>query len=221
MIKIGSDDCSNFPLIKACCDTNLPVLVSTGMAYLNEIEEMANVLINAKKKAIFHCVTNYPASLEEMNLNTISTLKKSFIDFEIGFSDHSNSVLVSCLARALGATIFENHVMFDDQKFGYDRAVSIPISKLNDFIQSLSNTDKILGSHLKKLSTSEVINRKNNRKSLHFNKKIKAGSVISINDLITLRPGTGICPSKINKVLGMKLTQDVKEQEIVSWKMFT
>lgn len=220
MLKIGSDDCSNLPFIRLCCDTNLPVIVSTGMAHLHEIDEMANVLVEAKQKAILHCVTNYPANLHEMNLNTINTLKNSFNEFEIGFSDHSNSILVACVARAMGASIFENHVMFDDQDFGYDRAVSMPLSSVEKFINSLRDTDIMLGSHLKQLSKSEQINRKNNRKSLHFNRVMKEGDVISSGDLIALRPGIGISPAKIDAVVGKKLLKNVADRELLEWQMF-
>lgn len=220
MIKLGSDDCSNHPFIRLCCQTNLPVIVSTGMAHLHEIDAMANILISAKERAILHCVTNYPAQLEEMNLNTIRTLKNSFNEFEIGFSDHSNSFLVACIARAMGATIFENHVMFDDQDFGYDRVVSMPISSVTKFMDMLRDTELMLGSHLKKLSKSEEINRKNNRKSLHFSKSLKKDHVLMKEDLIALRPGHGISPAESDLLVGKKLKQDVMQKEIITWQMF-
>ena len=221
MIKLGSDDCSNLPFLRVCCETDLPIIVSTGMAHLHEIEEMSNILINAKERAILHCVTNYPAALNEMNLRTVSTLKTSFPEFEIGFSDHSNSTLVACLARALGATIFENHVMFDDQEFGYDRDVSMPISKVEEFIQALNDTEEALGSHCKALSKAEHVNRLNNRKSLHFSKDLKAGMQLTENDIIALRPGLGISPARTAEIVGQTINQDVENGGLIEWHMLS
>jgi sialic acid synthase SpsE len=120
----------------------------------------------------------------------------------------------------MGASIFENHVMFDDQDFGYDRAVSMPLSSVEKFINSLRDTDIMLGSHLKQLSKSEQINRKNNRKSLHFNRVMKKNDVISSGDLIALRPGKGISPAKIDAVVGKKLLKNVEDRELLEWQMF-
>ena len=126
----------------------------------------------------------------------------------------------AALAFALGASIFENHVMFDDQDFGYDRAVSMPLSSVEKFINSLRDTDIMLGSHLKQLSKSEQINRKNNRKSLHFNRVMKKDDVFSSGDLIALRPGIGFSPAKIDAVVGKKLWKNVEDRELLEWQMF-
>lgn len=219
-IKIGSDDCSNFPLIRAAGESGHPVIVSTGMATIEEVGETIDFCAKVCADfAIMHCTTNYPCQLSELNLATIKTLTSAYPGMKIGFSDHYPDNISSVLAFAAGARFFEKHVMFDDVVYGYDAPVSLKLNEMATYFKELEACRTAMGSAFKKLSSAELVNRKNNRKSLHFTRTVEAGAVLTPADLIALRPGDGIPPSLTESVIGKSLTRSVSQGEKLEWQM--
>lgn len=216
--KIGSDDCSNHELIAAAGESGKPVIISTGMATINEVEETANFCARKNIQfALMHCTTNYPCELGQLNLRTISTYLDIFRGIEIGFSDHYPGMLSSIVAASLGATFFEKHVMLDDLALGYDTVVSMKTSEISTYVQNLRDVEAALGSGLKLMSKEELVNRKNNRKSVFFNRDLNPGETVTPDALIALRPGTGISPSQREQILGRTVKAAVRKGEMVEW----
>jgi sialic acid synthase SpsE len=216
--KIGSDDCSNHELIAAAGETRKPVIISTGMATINEVEDTANFCERRGiKYALMLCTTNYPCQLDQLNLKTIRTYMDVFRGVEIGFSDHYPGMLSSIIAASLGASFFEKHVMLDDVVYGYDAIVSMKTSEIGTYLQNLRDVRTALGSPLKLMSKEELVNRKNNRKSMFFKRDLRKGDIVDGESLIALRPGTGISPSDRELIVGRILKTDSKAGEMVKW----
>ena len=216
--KIGSDDCSNHKLIASAGETGKPVIISTGMATINEVEITANFCErNNIKYALMLCTTNYPCQLEQLNLKTIRTYLDVFRGVQIGFSDHYPGMIASIVAASLGSSFFEKHVMLDDVVYGYDAVVSMKTRDIGEYLKNLKDVKDALGSSLKLMSKEELINRNNNRKSMFFNRNMKIGEQLEESLLIALRPGTGISPSEREQMIGRKLKVNVGAGEMVKW----
>ncbi|MDA8928126.1 N-acetylneuraminate synthase family protein [Gammaproteobacteria bacterium] len=216
--KIGSDDCSNHKLIASAGETGKPVIISTGMATITEVEITANFCErNNIKYALMLCTTNYPCQLEQLNLKTIHTYLDVFRDIQIGFSDHYPGMIASIVAASLGSSFFEKHVMLDDVIYGYDAVVSMKTSEIGEYLKNLKDVKDALGSSLKLMSKEELINRNNNRKSMFFTRNVKIGEKLEESLLIALRPGTGISPSEQEQMLGRKLKVNVRAGDMVKW----
>jgi N,N'-diacetyllegionaminate synthase len=217
--KIGSDDCMNFELIEAAGSTGKPVIVSTGMATINEVELTVEFCTRKNYEfALMHCTTNYPCQLEELNLRTIKTYIDCFKNIEIGFSDHYPGYISSIIAASLGATFFEKHIMPNSESGGYDAVVSMKVDEIGPFILNLKSVEAALGSPLKSMSKAELINRTNNRKSLFACRTIVSGEMVTNDALISLRPGTGIGPNLRCDIVGRRATRTLIAGEMIRWE---
>lgn len=222
--KISSSDLSNLPFIEYIAKKDKPVFMSVGAAYLSECDEAIRVLKNAgcKDIVIFHCVLSYPTAPQDANLRVIETLKKTFPDIRVGYSDHvAPDATMQTLSTAylLGAEVIEKHFTLDKTLPGNDHYHS---GDPEDFKMALSNfkwIDSILGSYEKTVLKCELIPRREARRSLILTRNMKAGEVIKKEDIMAKRPGTGISPQFTDIVIGRKVNQDLAEDTILTWEM--
>jgi len=202
--KISSFEMTDIPLIKQVAKTKKPVIISTGLASLKEIE---TTIRKAKKYGIrdliiLYCVSSYPAKLKDFNLNNIKILKKKF-NCIVGLSDHSKDNLVAQTAVALGAQIVEKHIALDNQVKGFDVDFSLKGKKIREFKNSLVNTWKLLGKKYYKRSENEKYNLKF-RRSIYIVKNIKKEERFSQINLRRIRPGYGLSPIFYDKIIGKR-----------------
>lgn len=222
--KISSSDLSNLPFIEHIGKKGKPVYMSVGAAYLSECEEAIRVLKNAgcKDIVIFHCVLSYPTNPKDANLLVIDTLKRTFPDVRVGFSDHvAPDATMQTLSTAflLGAEVIEKHFTLDKTLPGNDHYHA---GDPNDFKIAISNfnwIEAVLGSPEKTVLECEMVPRREARRSLVLTRDMKAGEIIKKEDLMPKRPGTGISPSFAEIVIGRSVTRNLAEDTILMWDM--
>ena len=212
--KIPSGEITNKPLIKYIANKNRPIIVSTGMCNMSEIGTTLNILTeNSCKKSditILHCNTEYPTPYKDVNLKAMNSIQE-FLGVNIGYSDHTLGIEVPIAAVALGARVIEKHFTLDKNLPGPDHKCSLNPDELKLMVLSIRNTEAaISGSGVKEPSKSEMKNIDIARKSLHLKNDLQQGEILSARDLISLRPGNGISPMQIEKVIGKKLKANLK-----------
>jgi N-acetylneuraminate synthase len=221
VFKIPSGEITNLPYLMAIAKMNKPVIISTGMATMEEVVEAVKVLtmhgVNLKKITVLHCNTEYPTPFEDVNLHAMNYIGEK-LNVKIGYSDHTTGVEIPMAAVALGATVIEKHFTLDRSLPGPDHAASLEPKELKAMVCAIRNIEKaLMGSGIKEPSNSEIKNRAVARKSIFAAVKLTAGSRISENDLIMLRPGTGISPMDIKKVIGKQLVKNIESGEMLTW----
>ena len=212
-IKISSADLIDKILHEKISKLNLPVILSTGMSSIKEIEQTLKIYKKNKFKkeiALLHCVSNYPCSDSSQNLRAITKLRKKFNNV-VGYSDHSNNKLSSICAVALGAKILEKHLTLNTKLNGPDHKSSLNPTQFSEYVQSIRASELILGNEKKECQIEEISMKNISRKSLYFSKNLHRGSKLCFDDFIALRPGNGINPMKIDKFINKKLKKDVKK----------
>jgi N-acetylneuraminate synthase len=219
--KIGSSDTNNLPLLKYIAQKNKPIILSTGMSTLTEVSEAVDTILNTgnDKLVLLHCVSNYPAEYENVNLKAMDTMKNAF-NIETGYSDHTLGVEVPIAAAARGAAVIEKHFTLDKNMEGPDHKASLNPKELKNMVQSIRNIESSLGNGKKEPTKNEKKNLKTVRKSLVSNKALEKGSKIQIEDIDIKRPGTGIEPKFMYVIKDMKLIKDVKIDQILTWEDF-
>ncbi len=217
-IKISSDNINNIPFLIEVSRTKLPVLLSTGMANMNEVGRAVRIFKKTNSPLIvLQCTSNYPSSIENSNLEVLKVFKKKFKCL-VGLSDHTQSFLPSIIATALGAVVIEKHFTLSRKLRGIDQQASLEPNELRDLVNKCKETKMTLGSP-KKLPTSEELNTiKVARRSLVISKNLKKGIKIKKNMFEIKRPGTGISPENYKKIIGMKLLKNKKKDEVIFWK---
>lgn len=222
--KISSSDLSNLPFIEHIAKKGKPVYMSVGAAYLSECDEAIRVLKNAgcKDIVIFHCVLSYPTNPKDANLLIIDTLKKTFPDVRIGFSDHvapDDTMMTLATAYLIGADVIEKHFTLDKTLPGNDHYHA---GDPEDFKKAIANfkwIDTVLGSPEKTVLECEMVPRREARRSLVLTRDMKAGEIIKKEDLMPKRPGTGISPQYAEIVIGRAVKTDLAEDTILTWDM--
>lgn len=214
--KIPSGEVNNYPYLVALAKTRKPVVMSTGMCDLSEIQEAINVLREngTDEIKLLHCNTEYPTPFEDVNLRAMQTMAAAF-GLEVGYSDHTNGIEVPIAAAALGATVIEKHFTLDRNMEGPDHKASLEPDELAKMVSSIRNIEKALGNGDKTPSPSEKKNITVARKSIVAAKSIKAGEILTVENVTVKRPGTGISPMKWNKVLGRRAVRDFEEDELI------
>lgn len=214
-LKIVSGDITNTPFLKYCAKIGLPLFISTGAAYLGEIEAARNAVKSQgnDKIVLYHTNTNYPTPLKEINLRVISTLQVAF-DEIIGFCDHTGGYLAPLIAVALGVKVIEKHFTLDRSKLGPDYSVSLEPGELKEMIDHLRNIEMILGSSVKEPLDSERNTLKFVRRSIVAGQRISKGTCITKDMLVFKRPGTGFSPSCVDFIIGRRAKKDIKPDEI-------
>jgi len=218
--KIGSGDMNNFPLLELICSYKKPILLSTGMSTLDEVKETVEFVRsnNISDIAIFQCTTNYPTSLEEINLNVIDLYKQEFPFALIGFSDHSLGMEASIGAAAKGVKIIEKHITLDKNMEGPDHSASLGPDELFNWVKSVRNIEKALGTKKKVPTESEKEIAKIARKSIVTIKDLKEGEILTDEHISIKRPGSGIPPKYFKTILGKKILKDISKNSIISWE---
>ena len=215
MFKIPSGELTNYPYLRAIAKTGLPVVLSTGMANLDEIEKSINVLVSFGTRkseiTVLHCNTEYPTPMIDVNLKAMLTIKEK-LGVSIGYSDHTLGLEVPIAAVALGAKIIEKHFTLDRGLKGPDHKASLEPNELKEMVIAIRNIEKaISGNGLKEASLSEKKNIYIARKSIHLAQDLSSGAIINEQDIISLRPGDGICTMNWQNVIGKRVNKDLKK----------
>ena len=218
LIKIPSGELTNLPLLREIGKTKKPIIMSTGMATLDEIDSALKILYNsgAKKNKItvLHCNTEYPTPIKDVNLNAMLTIKKE-LKVAVGYSDHTLGIDISLAAVVLGATIIEKHFSLDRMQPGPDHKASLMPDELINLVRSINKIEKALGNGEKTPSPSEKKNLFIARKSIVAKKNIDKNKFFTEQNLTTKRPGTGMSPMKWNKIIGQKSKKNYKIDEFI------
>jgi len=214
--KIPSGEITNLPYLIKIAKTHKPVIMSTGMSNLDEIELAMRVLREngCSDITLLHCTTEYPAPYKDVNLKAINTLRNKF-NVPVGYSDHTKGIEVSIAAVAMGATVIEKHFTLDRNMEGPDHMASLEPNELCELVKSIRNVELALGSNEKKPSESEIKNISIARKSIVASRRIKKGEVFTEENITIKRPGTGINPMRWFEVLGKKAIRDFEEDELI------
>jgi len=218
-VKIPSGEITNLPLLRHMTRLGLPVILSTGMANLGDIEAALEVIERAgtprSRVTVLHCTTEYPTPMEDVNLRAMASLRTAF-GVEVGYSDHAPGIEVSIAAVALGATVIEKHFTLDRSLPGPDHQASLEPHELKAMVDAIRNIERALGDGIKRPSPSELKNKPIARKSLVASRVIRVGEPFSADNLATKRPGTGISPMRWDEVIGRPAPRDFAPDELIS-----
>jgi N,N'-diacetyllegionaminate synthase len=216
--KIPSGEITNLPYLRHVGGHSKPVILSTGMATLGEIEAALGALEQAGTPreliTVLHCTTEYPTPMADVNLRAMVTIRNAF-GVAVGYSDHTPGIEVAIAAVALGATVIEKHFTLDRNLPGPDHQASLEPGELKAMVAAIRNIELALGDGIKRPSASEVKNRPVARKSLVAARAIRAGEVLSAANLTVKRPGTGLSPMRWDEVLGRAAARDFAPDELI------
>lgn len=219
VFKIPSGEITNLPFLRYVANKGKPIILSTGMSYLGEVEEAVNEIKKIKDVEIIllHCTSNYPADFEDVNLNAMKTIKNAF-NLQVGYSDHTKGIEVSIAAVAMGAKVIEKHFTLDRELDGPDHKASLIPEELKSLVLSIRNIEKAFGNGIKKPAESETDTKEVARKSIIAGVKIQKGTVLSPEMLRIKRPGKGISPKYIEEIIGFECKEDIEEEQYLEWK---
>ena len=214
--KLASFEITDIPLIKTIAETKKPILMSTGMATLEEVSEAVEVakLAGNDKIVLLHCISSYPASLESANLQNIPILREQF-NLDVGLSDHTMGATAAAVSIALGAVAIEKHFKLDENENGPDASFSIDQVEMRELV----NTSKKAWSALRNSTFSRSNEESENivfRRSIYFVKDKKAGQTVEESDIKRIRPGHGLHPRHYQNVIGKTLLQDVERGDALT-----
>jgi len=216
--KIPSGEITNYPYLKKIAQFGEPVILSTGMCEMEDIEAALRVLkdngLSKDKISILHCNTEYPTPFKDVNLLAMNELKERF-GVRVGYSDHTKGIEVPIAAVALGAEIIEKHFTLDRNMEGPDHKASLEPDELKAMVSAIRNIELALGDGHKTISESERKNIAVARKSIVAAKDIKAGEIFTENNLAVKRPGNGISPMDWENVIGKTAKKDFAEDELI------
>ena len=218
-IKVPSGEVTNIPFIRYLAATNLPIILSTGMANLDEIKEAVDAIqqVRAEKNfpepfpeicSILHCTSAYPTPHAQLNLKAITTLANTF-PCPVGYSDHSGGIEAAYLAIALGATVYEKHFTLDRSMEGPDHQASLEPDELIQMIKNVRTASGMLGTGEKVPQPCEMEARDLVRRSLYAARYLPIGTVISADDIDILRPPHGLAPKHFNALVGQTVTHEI------------
>lgn len=217
--KIASGDITHRPLIEHVSRKGKPVLLSTGMSTGDEIEKAIDWMHTQSNDQVvlLHCVSSYPAKMEELNLRSVQYLRDRF-GVPVGFSDHSVGTLGSIVATSLGAQVIERHFMIETRGETPDHAVSMDAKTLKAHIEELRTIGSVLGERGKFASEGETRNKTASRRSLYARRPIASGETIDAGMLYALRPEVGISPEFVGNVVGKQALMSIEADAPVQWE---
>ena len=218
--KISSGDLTNILLLKYVAEKGKPMIISTGMSNIGEVEFALEAIKEArdlKDIVLLHCVSNYPASFESINLKAMKTLEQAF-GLPIGYSDHTEGITISIAAAALGAKVIEKHFTLDRNLPGPDHKASIEPDELRDMVTAIRDVEKAFGDGIKRAMPEELEIRNVARKSIVANEDIPEGTTITEEMLTMKRPGTGIPSMHIELIVGRTAKQKIGKDSLINWK---
>ncbi|OFV70017.1 N-acetylneuraminate synthase [Acetobacterium wieringae] len=214
--KIPSGEITNLPYLIKIAETKLPIILSTGMATLDEVAEAVAILkkYGSSEITLLHCTTEYPAPFDEVNLRAMLTMREEF-NLPIGYSDHTMGIEIPIAAVAMGATIIEKHFTLDRSMDGPDHQASLEPDELKQMVCAIRHVEKAFGDGIKQPAESEKKNIQIARKSIVAETKIEMGDAFTKDNLTIKRPGDGISPMKWFEVLGKRAARDFEEDELI------
>ncbi len=214
--KLPSGELTNHPFLAHVARKRRPILLSTGMANLDEVRAAVGAIRGAADVpiALLHCVSCYPARAEDSNLRAMDTLRREF-GVPVGWSDHTLGIHMAVAAAALGANLIEKHITLDRTMPGPDHAASLEPYELRELVRAVRAVSAGLGDGRKVPVPAEVPIAAVARKSLHWSRPLRAGELVRADHLIALRPGTGISPAHMNTVVGRRVRADVLARTMV------
>ena len=231
LYKIGSGEITNLPFLKYIAKKGKPIILSTGMSTVGEVEKAIDIILpvltphtshltpHFPPLTILHCVSNYPADFNEVNLRAMLTLKGVF-KLPVGYSDHTLGIEVPVAAVAMGACAIEKHFTLDRNLPGPDHRASLEPDELKAMAKAIRNVEKSLGDGIKRPAQDELELMKVARRSLVAARDIRAGEVVKESDIVIKRPGTGILPRFKEIVIGIRPMRDIKKEEPFNWEDF-
>lgn len=222
LFKVPSGEITNKPYLEHIAKKGKPIVISTGMSNLEEIKDAVGVIQNHKITknliTILHCNTEYPTPMQDVNLLAMNTIQNE-LGIQVGYSDHTIGIEVPIAAVALGAVLIEKHFTLDRNMVGPDHLASINPEELKQMVISIRNIElAISGNGVKEASESEKKNINIARKSVHLKNDLSSGHIINIHDLIMKRPGDGISPMQVHKIIGKKILLDLKKDHKLNLK---
>lgn len=217
-VKIPSGELTNLPLLRYMTRLGMPVMLSTGMATLGEIEAALEAIEQAGTPrhlvTVLHCTTEYPAPMADVNLRAMVSMKAA-LGVAVGYSDHTPGIEIPVAAVALGARVIEKHFTLDRNLPGPDHQASLEPQELKAMVDAIRNVEDALGDGIKRPSASELKNKPIARKSLVAIRAIHAGDPFSADNVGTKRPGTGISPMRWDEVIGRRAPRDFNVDELI------
>ncbi len=220
--KIPSGEIVNYPYLRHIASKGKPIIMSTGMATLGEVEKALDTIRSVNPDVeiyLLHCTTNYPTPFEEVNLKAMLTLKEAF-KLPVGYSDHTLGIEIPVAAVALGAVIIEKHFTLDKDLPGPDHKASLEPDELKAMVRAIRNVEKALGNGIKKPNPSEERIKKVARKRIVAARSIDEGEILKEEDVILKRSSEGLEPEFLDVIVGKKLIKPVKEDEPITWEHF-
>lgn len=216
--KIASMDINNYQLLSKVGEKKKPIILSTGMSTIGEIDNALNLLFkkNANEIALLHCISIYPPLYEDIHLNNIQMLRQTF-GLPVGFSDHSIGYSIPLAAVAIGSCIIEKHFTLDKDLPGWDHKISADPEEMKIICQESENIIKSLGSFTRTVSKAEEEKKIKFRRSAVTKSNLKAGHIITIDDIDFKRPGSGIQPDELKYLLGKRIKNKLEADQLIKW----
>lgn len=219
--KIPSGEITNLPYLQHIGRMGKTIIMSTGMATLEEVRAALNILMEAgterNKITVLHCNTEYPTPMEDVNLKAMLTIRDK-LGVKVGYSDHTLGIEIPIAAVTLGATIIEKHFTLDRNLPGPDHHASLKPGELKAMVKAIRNIEKAMGDGVKQLTPSEMRNIPIVRKSIVAKKTIKKGEIFTEENLSVKRPGNGISPMEWYEVLGMSADKDYYRGDLIDFQ---
>jgi len=218
LLKMPSGEITNLPFLERIAAKGRPVILSTGMSTLGEVEEAVQVLRagGVSEITLLHCVTEYPAPYAEINLRAMQTLKSAF-GLPVGYSDHTPGIEIAIAAVALGAEVIEKHFTLDRSLPGPDHSASLEPKEFKQMVAAIRNVESALGDGIKKPALCELPNIPVARKSVVAARALRAGQKLAAADLDIKRPGTGLSPKLLTALVGRTLRTNIEPDELILW----
>jgi len=217
--KISSGEITNYPLLRKIGHFNQDIILSSGMATLDELRKTIAILesfgTTRTKITVLHCTTEYPAPFADVNLWAIQTIATTFPGIRVGYSDHTSGIEIPVAAVALGATVIEKHFTLDKNLPGPDHKASLDPAELRDMVSAIRNVAVALGDGIKTPRTSEIKNIAIARKSIVAAKTIQKGELFTDENLTVKRPGIGVSPMHWPELIGTAASRNYKADELI------
>lgn len=216
-IKIASMEINNLPYLKYIGSKGVPVVLSTGMSTIEEIRAAVSAIESTgnKQLCILHCVSVYPAPAEIINLNNMVTLQEEFLDYVVGYSDHTIGYEVAAASIALGAALVEKHFTLDNKKMGMDNNMATEPAEMKSLVNACHSVYSAMGSKKRLLLDGEEEQRLKMRRSLVTTREIHRGEVLSAEDIEAKRPGDGITPDHLEELIGKQVTTEIPKGHLI------
>tara|TARA_E500000178_G_scaffold356709_2_gene437710 strand:+ start:1411 stop:2454 length:1044 start_codon:yes stop_codon:yes gene_type:complete len=216
-IKIASMDLNNFTFLKFIAKKKVPIILSTGMGTIDEIESAIKLIISSGQKniCILHCVSLYPLNYKIANLKNIIMLRKKFKNIPIGYSDHSIGNTLAISSVALGACVIEKHFTLDNKKIGFDNNMATEPKDMKMMTSECLVAFDSLGKEKRFLSKQEFDQRKKMRRSVFVHQSLKKNEKITIEKILLRRPGEGIPPNRVKDILGKRVKKNINKYSLL------